>query len=81
MGAKGTFGLGMVGAAVTMLARKATRRAMYDSSGKARLPQAARRPNSLTTVLLVAAASGALLALTDVLQQHRRELHEASGGA
>ena len=74
-----TVGLGMVGAAVTMLARKATRRAMYDSSGRARLPRAARRPNSLTTVLLVAAASGALLALTDVLQQHRRHLHEASG--
>jgi len=78
MRAKGTVGLGMVGAAVTMLARKATRRAMYDSSGRARLPQAAGRPNSLTTVLLLAAASGALLALTDVLQQHRRELHEAT---
>lgn len=79
MGAKSKLGLGMAGAAVTMLTRRATRRAMYDSSGNARLPQAARRSNSLTTILLVAAASGALLALTDVLQQHRRDLQEATG--
>ena len=78
MGAATKFGLGMAGAAVTMLTRKATRRAMYDSSGRARLPRAARRRNSMTAVLLVAAASGALLALTDVLHQHRRELQETA---
>jgi hypothetical protein len=77
MGSARTFGLGIVGAAVTMLARNATRRAMHDSSGRPRLPQAARRPNSMTALLLVAAASGALLALTDVLHQHRRELSDA----
>jgi hypothetical protein len=32
----------------------------------------------MTAVLLVAAASGALLALTDVLHQHRRELQETA---
>ena len=73
-----TWGLGMVGAAVTMLARNATRRAMRDSSGSPRLPRAARRSNSVTMLLIVAAASGALLALNDVLQQQRREMADAT---
>jgi hypothetical protein len=77
MASSRTYGLGIVGAAVTMLARNATRRAMHDSSGRPRLPRA-RRPNSVTTLLIVAAASGALLALLDVLPQHRRELGSAT---
>jgi hypothetical protein len=69
-----TVGLGMVGAAVTMLARKATRRAMHDESGVPKLPRAARRGNSVTMLLIVAAASGALLALAEVLREQRRHL-------
>jgi hypothetical protein len=69
-----TIGLGMVSAAVTMLARNATRRAMHDQSGAPKLPRAARRSDSVTMLLIVAAASGALLALADVLQEQRRQL-------
>jgi len=69
-----TVALGLVGAAVTMLARKATRRAMHDESGAPKLMRAARRSNSVTMLLIVAAASGALLALTEVLQEQRRHL-------
>jgi hypothetical protein len=71
-----TFGLGLIGTAVTLLARKATRRAMHDASGAPRLP--AHRSDSITTLLIVAAASGALLALGEMLQEHRRQLSDAS---
>ena len=74
-----TVGLGMLGAAVTMLARKATRRAMHDESGAPKLPRATRRSNSVTMLLIVAAASGALLAFSDVLQEQRRHLTDATG--
>jgi hypothetical protein len=70
--------LGLVGAAVTMLARKATRRAMYDERGEPKLPRAARKANSMTMLLIVAAATGAALALGDVLQHQRRELTETT---
>ena len=69
-----TIGLGMVGSAVTMLARNATRRAMHDETGAPKLPRAARRSDSVTMLLIVAAASGALLALAEVLQEQRRNL-------
>jgi len=71
-----TVTLGLVGAAVTVLARKATRRAMHDKSGEPKLIRAARRNSSVTMLLIVAAASGALLALTEVLQEQRRHLTE-----
>ena len=74
-----TVGLGMLGAAVTMLARKATRRAMHDERGAPKLPRATRRSNSVTMLLIVAAASGALLAFSDVLQEQRRHLTDATG--
>lgn len=69
-----TVALGLVGAAVTMLARNATRRAMHDERGAPKLMRAARRGNSVTMLLIMAAASGALLALTEVLQEQRRHL-------
>jgi hypothetical protein len=67
-----TVGRTMLGAATTMLARKATHRAMHRRSGAPRLPRAARRSNSVTMLLLLAAAAGALLALGDVLQEQRK---------
>ena len=76
MGAGGKAGLGMAGAAVTMLARKMTRRMMHDERGEPKLPRAARRSNSVTMVLMVAAASGVLLALAEILQEERRHLEE-----
>ncbi len=71
-----TAGLGIVGAAVTMLARKVTRRVMHDARGVPKLPRATRRSNSMTMVLIVAAASGVLLALAEILQEQRRHLEE-----
>jgi hypothetical protein len=70
------LGLGLIGAAATMIARRATRRALHDETGAPRLPGAARRADSLTTLILVAIASGALLALGDVLQEQRKQLAE-----
>lgn len=61
-----------------MLARRATRRAMIDENGVAKLPTAARRGDSVTMFLIIAAASGALLALGDVLRAQRKELAESS---
>ncbi len=69
-----TVTLGLVGAAVTVLARNATRRAMHDESGEPKLMRAVRRNSSVTMLLIMAAASGALLAFTEVLQEQRRHL-------
>ena len=75
MGAGGkTVGLGVVGAGVTMLARKWTLRAMHDDRGRPKLPRAARKSNSVIVLLTVAAASGALLALAEILTEHRKQL-------
>jgi hypothetical protein len=73
-----TVALGIVGATVTMLARNATRRAIHDARGVPKLPRAARRSNSVTMLLIIAAASGALLALSDLLQEQRRQLSDAT---
>jgi hypothetical protein len=59
-----------------MLARKVTRRVMHDERGVPKLPRATRRSNSMTMVLIVAAASGVLLALAEILQEQRRHLEE-----
>jgi hypothetical protein len=61
-----------------MLARNATRRALHDQNGEPRLPRVSRRSNGLTSFLITAAASGALLALVDVVQEHRRRLTDAT---
>jgi hypothetical protein len=61
----------MLGSAATLLARRATRRAMHDAEGDVRLPDVAQR-STLGTMLLVAAAAGALLALADILREQRK---------
>lgn len=68
------LGWGLIGAAVTKLSRMATRKAMYRRSGAPRLPRAARRSNGFGTLLLFAAAAGAMLAIGDVLQEQRRQV-------
>jgi hypothetical protein len=47
---------------------------MHDESGEPKLMRAVRRNSSVTMLLIVAAASGALLAFTEVLQEQRRHL-------
>jgi hypothetical protein len=67
-------GWGMVGAATTMLARRATRTAMHEQNGAPRLPRTTRRNNTFGMMLLLAGAAGALLALGDVLQEQRKHV-------
>lgn len=69
-----TFGWGMVGAATTMIARTATRRAMHDERGAPKLPRAARRDLSFGMMILLAGAAGVMLALGDVLQERRKQI-------
>ena len=70
------IGLGLVGAATTMLARRLTRRAMHEDSGKPKLPDTVRRSNSVGVMLLLAGAAGALLAFGDVLKEQRQQLEQ-----
>lgn len=67
-------GLGLIGAATTMLARRLTRRAMHEDSGEPKMPTAVRRSNSVGIMLLLAGAAGALLAFGDVLKEQRQQL-------
>jgi hypothetical protein len=78
MAAAHTIGWGMIGAATTMLARRATRRAMHDPSGAPRLPRAAQKNTGFGMMLALAAAAGALLALGDILQEQRRHVTQAA---
>ena len=67
-----TVGWGIAGTGTTMLVRKLMRRAMYRPSGTTRLPVAARRSDRLVMTLLLAAAAGMTLALSDVFKDQRK---------
>lgn len=73
----GSFGRaivwGMAAGVTTRVARGATRRALHDDLGAPRLPRPARQRDSFATALLLAAGTGALLALADVLKEQRQE--------
>lgn len=73
MGMAHTAGIGLVGSATTMLARKAARRAMHKRDGVPRLPRAARENNGWVMILVLAVAAGAVLAIADVLQEQRKQ--------
>ncbi|RPI51248.1 MAG: hypothetical protein EHM55_19435 [Acidobacteria bacterium] len=64
-------GWGLAGSAATMLARTATRKAMHKQGGMPGLRRAARRNNGFGMTLVLAVATGALLALADVMQERR----------
>ena len=66
-----TVGLGLIGSATTMLVRRATRRAMHTPEGITRLPRATKQNHGIGSVIVLAAAAGAMLALADVLQEQR----------
>lgn len=66
------IGLGLMGAATTMLARRVTRHAMHEETGEPKLPRQLRRRDNVGVMLLIAGAAGALLALGDVLKEQRQ---------
>jgi hypothetical protein len=72
-----TIGWGLLGSAATLLARRATRRAMHESDGELRLPQAAQR-NTLGMMLVLAATAGALMAFGDILREQRQRAAESA---
>jgi hypothetical protein len=57
----------VVGGVATKAARGMTRKALYHEDGAPRLPSAVRRSRRLETALVMAIATGALLAVTDML--------------
>ena len=63
----------MAGGLTTGVVRRATRRAMHTEYGATRLPAAARQRRGLSSALMFAAGTGAMLALADVLKEQRRE--------
>jgi hypothetical protein len=76
-----TAALGLVGSATTMLTRRAARKAMYNREGKPRLPRAARDNNGFVMFLVLAAATGVIFAIADVLQEQRKQRARAEGEA
>lgn len=72
-----TAALGVVGSAATMLARRATRKAMHTEDGAPRLPRAARNNTGFAMFLALAAAAGIMLAVADVLQEQRQRAARA----
>lgn len=68
------IGLGLMGAATTMLARRVTRHALHEETGEAKLPRQMRRSDNVGVMLLIAGAAGALLALGDVLKEQRQRV-------
>lgn len=68
---------GLVGSATTMLARSATRKAMHRDDGAPRLPRAARFNHDALTFLALAAATGVVFAIADVLQEQRQHTARA----
>jgi hypothetical protein len=69
---------GVLGAATTRVARRATRKAVHTETGAPRLPQTARRRSGLGMTLAWAAGTGAALALADLLREQRKETTERS---
>lgn len=50
-------------------ARNVTRNALHDRMGAARLPNRVRRQRNMESALLLAAGTGVVMALADVLQE------------
>jgi len=70
--------LAAAGGVTSKVVRRATRRMMHDPVGEPRLPRPVRRRSGLGTALLLAAGTGAFLALADVLkEQEKHATHRA----
>jgi hypothetical protein len=72
MGMARSMGMGVMGGATTMLARRAARGVLHDRIGRPRLPRRTQRRRGFGPMLAWAAAAGLILALADVVQEQRK---------
>lgn len=63
----------LAGTAASKMARKYTRKALHNDRGAPRLPRRARRESGLGMMLGWAIATGAIMALADVLSEQGKE--------
>jgi hypothetical protein len=71
------FGWSAIGFVTTLVARKLTTLALHRPDGEPAMADTARRNRSAALMIAVAAASGVVLALGDVLREHRKQLVDA----
>ena len=64
--------LAMAGGVASKATRRLTRRVMHDRVGAPRLPRKVRNGSGVGTALLLAAGTGAFLALADVLKEEKK---------
>lgn len=64
--------LAIAGGVTSNVVRRATRSMMHDRVGAPRLPRPVRNRTGLGTALLLAAGTGAFLALADVLKEQEK---------
>lgn len=67
----------VVGTAASKIVRNRTRKAMHTEYGAPRLPRPVRRSSGLGTAVLLAAGTGALMALADVLNEQGKDAARA----
>lgn len=63
----------LAGTAASKMARKYTRRTLHNRSGAPRLPRKARRQSGVGMMLGWAIATGAIMALADVLKEQGKD--------
>ncbi|HEX2076865.1 MAG TPA: hypothetical protein VHG08_04125 [Longimicrobium sp.] len=63
----------IVGSAASKMARNYTRKTLHTRGGAPRLPRKARRQSGLGMMLGWAVATGAIMALADVLQEQGKD--------
>ena len=67
----------LVGTAASKVVRSRTRKAMHTEYGAPRLPSPVRRRSGFGTALALAAGTGALMALADVLNEQGKDAARA----
>jgi hypothetical protein len=74
------IGWGIVGAALTVAARKVTGSALHNPWGVPRLSRVTRDNSSFALMVALAVATGVVLSLGDVMREHRKDVAEAAVG-
>ena len=69
----------LAGTAASKMARKYTRNALHNDRGAPRLPRKARRQSGVGMMLGWAIATGAIMALADVLKEQGKDTVHARG--